>query len=683
MAVKVVSEELARDPEFRRALAREVAGALRVNGFYVAQVVDADADPGQAGEPPWLATAYIAGPSLQAAVDAHGPLPGEAVRVLGAGLAEGLAAVHGAGLSHGDLKPGNVILGEDGPRLTDFAVSRALDAAHPSMTVGGAFGWYIAPERIRGGEPAGPASAYASDVFSLAGVLVFAATGRPPFGGEAGSGALHRIVHEEADLTGVPAGLRGVVRDCLAKDPGARPGLPEVLRRLATPSDRPAGSAGAGASAGAGGAGAGGADGRPWLPPAVAAMAGELREQTQKLPRGAKPMGRRGLLAAVGAVAVAAVAVPVVMSLGGEDEDEGDGKGAGGDLGSKGAGDAALPAAVKLLPKKKVSLGKVDDRAPFGFSPDGKSLAVGGVERLRLFDVASGRETDELKVEKATGELHGVAYSPRGGVLAAGYHWNTYLGIADGGSYTPDVGGVTVWDPASGKTVAELKTEPTGGGGLMPLWGIALSPDGRSVAAACNGEGAIGKVPVWDVRSGKPVEELVVGAGRGTSTSWVTSVAYSPDGKTLVAGYRRDLEGGLVFWDVSSGQYRELATERVRSKETFGVSGLAFSPDGRTLACAYGGVEVWDVASRKWLASPGETSDGYSAVAFSPDGKLIAAVAHGRVTLWDADSHKEAVSAKGGDEGTGNIAFSPDGKTLAATFEDAKKQTVVQLWDVQ
>ncbi|MEW2220266.1 serine/threonine-protein kinase [Streptomyces sp. NPDC006990] len=660
VAVKVVSDELSRDAEFRRALAREVQGALQVNGFYTAQVIEADADPEQEGQSPWIATSYVPGPSLQTAVEAHGPLPVAAARVLGAGLAEGLSAVHAAGLSHGDLKPGNVILGEDGPRVTDFAVSRALDAAHPSLTVGEAFGWYIAPERVRGEDAAGTAS----DVFSLGGVLVYAVTGHPPFGGEAGSEVLHRIVHEEPDLSSVPQELRGVVQDCLAKDAAVRPSLTEVLRRFAAPQH--------------------GSDGTvpPWLPPAVAAMAGELPDEPQNGPDGPKRIGRRGILTAVGAVVAAAVAIPLGLTLGngdGDDDSKDGNAGSGPDW--QGGGDA-LPASVTLVPRKAVSLGKVDDSASFSFSPDSKSLAVGGVEQLRLFSAASGDETGTRKVKEAMGELHGVAYSPHGGMLAVGYHWNTYAGISSGGGFDPDVGGVTVWDAASNQPVAKLKSA-TGGAGLMPLWSVALSPDGQTVAAACSDEGNIGKVPVWDVRSGKLIKDLVVSTDRDTSTSWMMSVAFSPDGKTLAAGYSRSVEGGLVFWEASSGQYRRLATEQVKSKKTYGVSGLAFSPDSKSLVCAYGGVEVWDATSHKHLATLAESSEGFSDVAFSPDGKLIAAESHGSVTVWDAASHKEVVSAEVGNKGTGNIAFSPDGKILAASVKDARQRTVIQLWDVR
>jgi hypothetical protein len=225
VAVKVVRPELAEDAEFRHRFATEAAAARRVGGFYTAQVVDADPE----GSPPWLATAYIPGPSLNQAVTAHGPLPLASVAVLGAGLAEGLAAVHASGVVHRDLKPANVILAEDGPRLIDFGIARALDATSHTRTstvLGTAA--FMSPEQATG-EEVGPAS----DVFSLGCVLAYAATGRGPFGEGPVHAVVYRVVHTPPDLTGLPSELADLVGSCLAKDPGARPAVAAVLDRLA------------------------------------------------------------------------------------------------------------------------------------------------------------------------------------------------------------------------------------------------------------------------------------------------------------------------------------------------------------------------------------------------------------------------------------------------------------------
>ncbi|MBN6056785.1 serine/threonine protein kinase [Nonomuraea sp. RK-328] len=227
VAVKVVRPELAGDAEFRRRFAQEVEAARKVGGFYTAQVIDADTSAAR----PWLATAYIPGPSLDEAVNRHGPLPAASVAVLGAGLAEGLAAVHACGLVHRDLKPGNVLLAEGGPRLIDFGIARALDRAsqtHTRVVVGTPA--FMSPEQARG-HAVGPPS----DVFALGSVLAYAATGRSPFGAGFGEALGFRIVHEEPDLSGIPAGLADLIAACLVKEPAGRPGVPAVIDRLTEP----------------------------------------------------------------------------------------------------------------------------------------------------------------------------------------------------------------------------------------------------------------------------------------------------------------------------------------------------------------------------------------------------------------------------------------------------------------
>ena len=171
-----------------------------------------------------MVTVYIEGPSLQEAVGLDGPLPSGEVRALGAGLAEGLAAIHACGLVHRDLKPGNVVMAADGPRIIDFGIARAVDASTGITTTGAVVGTvaYMSPEQLRG-EMAGQAS----DVFSLGGVLAFAATGRPPFGSDSAVSIMFRMVSQPPDLTGVADGkLRELIAACLAKPPGTgrRPG---------------------------------------------------------------------------------------------------------------------------------------------------------------------------------------------------------------------------------------------------------------------------------------------------------------------------------------------------------------------------------------------------------------------------------------------------------------------------
>ena len=229
VAVKVVRAELAEQAEFRDRFAREVAAARKVSGLFTALVVDADVD----APVPWLATAYVPGPSLAEAITRHGPLPATSVLTLAAGLAEGLGAIHAAGIVHRDLKPSNVLLAEDGPRIIDFGISRAAEASMLTGT-GVVFGSpsFMSPEQAQGHRVGPP-----SDVFSLGAVLTFAATGEGPFGTALSATLLYRVVFTPPDVGGLPAGLRPLVERCLAKDPEQRPSTEQLQAELnaATP----------------------------------------------------------------------------------------------------------------------------------------------------------------------------------------------------------------------------------------------------------------------------------------------------------------------------------------------------------------------------------------------------------------------------------------------------------------
>ncbi|MFI1936058.1 protein kinase [Streptomyces purpureus] len=221
VAIKVIRPEFGEDAEFRRRFAQEVQSAQRVQGLFTAPVIDADTE----GAHPWLATAYVPGPSLADAVAAHGALPVETVLLLVAGMAEALHVIHGAGIVHRDLKPSNVLLAADGPRVIDFGIAYAADATSltgSGVTIGTPS--FMAPEQA-----AGRRVTPATDIFALGQVAAYAAAGSPAFGEGTSHGVLYRIVHEEPDLTGVPERLKELVTRCLAKDPAARPSIAEVI----------------------------------------------------------------------------------------------------------------------------------------------------------------------------------------------------------------------------------------------------------------------------------------------------------------------------------------------------------------------------------------------------------------------------------------------------------------------
>ncbi|MFF2040624.1 serine/threonine-protein kinase [Kitasatospora sp. NPDC058170] len=290
VAVKLVRSDLAGDSEFRARFRQEVAAARRVGGTWTAPVLDADTEGGQ----PWVATGYVAGPALTVAVQEFGPLPEPTVRTLGVGLAEALAHVHGLGLVHRDVKPSNVLLTLDGPRLIDFGIARALDAAAVLTRSGQVVGspGFMSPEQANG-LPAGAAG----DVFSLGAVLAYAATGTMPFGsGVSAPVLLYRVLHEEPDLSGLTGGLHSIVRDCLARDPSARPTPGQLRERLD----------GDGAAAARLGQG-------HWLPPALAAAVGRSAVQLLDL-EGAREAGQGAAASALAAPAAPAPATPTLAA---------------------------------------------------------------------------------------------------------------------------------------------------------------------------------------------------------------------------------------------------------------------------------------------------------------------------------------------------------------------------------
>jgi serine/threonine protein kinase len=228
VAVKLIRADADQRDEFRRRFAREAAAARRVNGSFTARVLDTDFET----EVPWVATEYVPGPTLHAVVRSDfGPLPAASVHILAHRLGLALQAIHTAGLVHRDLKPSNILLTVDGPRVIDFGIAHVVNGTLDSTITrtGSVVGTpeFMSPEQVRGLRVTP-----ASDVFSLGSVLVYAATGRSPFRGEAEDGVhavMFRIAYEAPDLTGLPEAVSELVHNCLARDPEDRPTLAELL----------------------------------------------------------------------------------------------------------------------------------------------------------------------------------------------------------------------------------------------------------------------------------------------------------------------------------------------------------------------------------------------------------------------------------------------------------------------
>ncbi|WP_131770043.1 serine/threonine-protein kinase [Candidatus Protofrankia californiensis] len=232
-AVKVIRDDHVTDTEFRARFRREVRAATAVTGAFTARLLAADPDT----DPPWLATEYIAGPSLTEVVTAEGPLGPDLLSGLAAGLAEALVAIHGAGVVHRDLKPANILLTDTGPKVIDFGIAAAADATVATRTgVGLGSPGYMAPEQITGADPVGPAT----DVYAWALTVLYAATGRPPFGTGRPDVVLYRAVHGEADTSGIPRDLLPAVTAALTRDPSRRPTAAALLGALLPGGDDPA-----------------------------------------------------------------------------------------------------------------------------------------------------------------------------------------------------------------------------------------------------------------------------------------------------------------------------------------------------------------------------------------------------------------------------------------------------------
>ncbi|MFI2356708.1 protein kinase [Streptomyces anulatus] len=625
VAVKLIRRELSEAPQFRERFAREVDAARRVGGFHTAQVVDAD--PGAAA--PWLVTAYIPGPTLHEVVAEGGPLDATAVLRLGAGLVEGLAAIHKCGLVHRDLKPGNVIIADDGPRVIDFGIARAVDASSLTAT-GTVIGTYsfMSPEQIRA-DRAGAAS----DVFSLGSVLAFAATGRGPFDAPTLIEIVQRILDEPPALDGIDDdALRELLAACMAKAPEARPAVDELPRRFAT-----------GAAAG----GAGNAEARPVAagpvdprvpmspavvpatvpspqathPPTVVAAPStpppgfgpaSTTDGAGDSPRPGRLSRRTLLFGGLGtAAAAAAVGVPILL----RDNDKADGPSEAGDKSGPAPG-ASKPAE----PEEVIHLEGLEAAQVLAFSENGRKLY--------------GADPDTIwRWNPSTGAGDPVHIGARMFRQAAVFSRDLALLVR------AEENKVRIWDTTTGKTVHTF-TLPAEKGNTQAGWplDLAISADGRRLAASTGWD-----LHLWELPSGKhtavtlsepggPVAfrgdggmlvsgwnslETLTPAGRSTGavkdSNNADVVVFSPDGSLLAFGKG---DGHIVLWNT------ETRSEVTRMKGW--ATALAFHPEGRLLISGAGtSVQVWDTVAGKEVGSY-DCPNQVEAVAVSPDGKTVA-----------------------------------------------------------
>ncbi|MDT0449386.1 WD40 repeat domain-containing serine/threonine protein kinase [Streptomyces hesseae] len=661
VAVKLIRPELADTPQFRARFKREVDAARQVGGFHTAQVVDADPDAAS----PWLVTAFIPGPTLHQVVRERGPLTPDAVLRLGAGLAEGLAAIHGCGLVHRDLKPGNVILADDGPRIIDFGIARAVDASSLTAT-GAVIGTYayMSPEQIRA-DRAGPAS----DVFALGSVLGFAATGHSPFDAPTLLSVVQRILDDPPALDGIDGELRRLLTACLAKEPTERPPVTGLPERFAIA-----------------------ADGEAAMPPATAARP----ERTMTL-----TPGERGVppTRAEGATPVAPAGQAIAVNPPGHSAPLRPGE----HTTPLTPGAQARPAAPAGQPRPAT----VADPGATPSAGPGAPQGAGATPAAPAHPYAATRTSPAQPAHASPGSAAPTApaSAPAPAVPAP----------ADGRRVSRRsllIGGLSVVAAAAAIAVPVVLLDDSGTpsdpgpdgatlDGASSVYGLAYGPDGKTLLVSA-GDGTVwrwdlaaeshttaqigvpkyeqanvftrdrktlfradeNRILAWDVTSGRTTGTFTGPTDYRLQDGFINSMDVSPDGRTLVASTGQ----GLYLWDVPSG--RRLAVhDDVKNGPT------AFSSDGKTVATG-SPVQLRQMPDDRTLLTIDGTGGGRDAV-FSPDGQLLAAVNGGSVLLWNTASRQEVTTLKGDGELIHAIAFHPGGRILASGAMGGK----VVVWD--
>jgi serine/threonine protein kinase len=682
IAVKVIRAERAADPGFRQRFAREVEAARRVGGFHTAQIVAADPK----ADLPWMATAYIDGPSLLDLVRGVGSLPVSRCIELARELAEGLAAIHECDLVHRDLKPGNLLMAADGVRIIDFGIASAL-GANPLTSTGVAIGTfaYMSPEQVAALD-VGPAS----DVFSFGGVLTFAATGHGPFDADGIPAIVQKIAGAEPDLGEVQGPLRRVIVACLAKAPEERPSAAGVLELIDIVEAKAGADTETEGESGSGGGSetkattapptvivasgptpqpgeadvAPSASGTQSTPPTASVpnrapgIAGDSRgpareaatrtagpskpavtgapsqDPPEQVPATRRP-GPRTLFAVVTCLVIAAaIAIPELRSKG-----------------SSQTPVSPLTASPTLLETLAPPDGAdVDSMA---FAPDGTTLATGGYEgNTYLWNTATGKVTTTLAAPAfaATNTVNAVAFAPDGTTLATG----------------DDDDNIYLWNTVTGKITTTL-TSP--GTNPFSVQSAVFSPNGTTLATT---DGVY--LYLWDTATGKVTATLTSPGGNDSDAE---ALAFSPDGAILVGA---DGVGDIYLWDTATGRI----VSSLKDPGASAVTSVAFAPNGTVLATgdqygsgsSGGDVHLWDIATRKVTATLADPAgESVNSVAFAPNGTALAvgdgdgtleSSGSGGAFMWDTVTGKvTATYTCSDDSSVHSVAFAPNGRTLA------------------
>ncbi|GIH23822.1 hypothetical protein Aph01nite_21320 [Acrocarpospora phusangensis] len=587
VAVKVLHARFLGRADAERRFFNEVAAARRVAEFCTARVIDADVTHDR----PYIVSEYVAGESLDALVRREGPRDAGALDRLAVGTAAALAAVHRAGIVHRDFKPANVLLGADGPRVIDFGIAQLVDAAGTEAGRVQGSPAYMSPEQLAGRRP-GPST----DVFSWAVTISFAATGRPAFGDDSIPAVMNRIMRREPDLTGVPVRLRGVLSDCLAKDPAARPSAAQLLMTLVHLADEaeppragPVPRWALGTLAAVALAAAGVAVAVPLWPRApapVPAVAAPMSLATAG-PGFGEPLGTpfAGHTGEVLSLVPATLGDrPVVVSAGRD--------------GTVLVSDVRTGAAVG--PARRVDALAISSLA-LGDLAGRQVLVCGGYGKgVWLSDLATG---SELAYGGASGDVVALATARVDGrpvLVAAGHR------------------AVHVTDLAGGKALLAL------GGGASDVATAVLGGRQEIVAAALDGT-----VHRWDAATGEPVGRPFPAPGTRLA------LAYAAGRPVVVSGAQDntlrvlDLETGAQLGKAYAGH-----TDRISAVVTTVL-------DGRPVAVTGswdGTVRVWDLTSGRPVGGPLTGPDGWvtSVAVTEVDGLplVVAGSRDGTVRTW-------------------------------------------------
>lgn len=611
IALKLVRDHLAHDAEFRDRFAREVRTAARVRGPLTPAVVDFDTE----SDVPWLATEYVPAPTLKEAVKKYGPLSSDSLPVLASGLARALAAVHRAGIMHRDLKPGNVMLSPRGPQVIDFGLARAVEGTVLTRT-GQTFGTpaYASPEQV-----AGDVITPASDVFSLAGMVVFAASGEPPFGGGRKSGVLNRVTKGEPELSAIGEGpLRDLLVRCLSKDPAERPDVAGVLTALA---DVPMPETE-----------------HQWLPPDVGEEVRRRRDRRKvTIARG---RWRRPVLVA-GAAALALLLVGDggdVFSAPSEGSD---------DPATIGAGGAAAPDSAFVDAALDADLRSADEVT---FSSDGERVYVSGPLTFSIWDLRAREAVDQLDPRPRDADV-----IPEGLIAAA---HDDRVEVLEGGSET---------------LVATLTP---GGSGLVLESKVALSPDGDRVAAIGYGDDG-NVIHIWDVETGEIVRDVPL----EYHFSRLEYTADGEHLVALIYGYDGSGPLAIAVWETDTGEWEHYFEGD--PDMTFGLhptdpSLMALAEDGLVRM-----IDVRTGEEIRLMDAPGEGHAQVNSLVFSPDGERLYGGVEADIldaplgTVWDVATG-EAVHA-GDVPLPGPLAVHPDGEVVAAVDTSGDEEHVLVL----